>query len=114
MPSAEVGRRSAQKPRLELLTIGAVVDPIARGGDPLAGRNGRRVPNHGHDIAMPSRLGPQDAEAIFGIVIGDALDEARQNFLIQCCRMRFHIHQVIDACAEPASPTAGQSPRTRY
>jgi hypothetical protein len=30
---------------------------------------------------MPARLGAQNAEAVLGIVVGDALDEARQNLL---------------------------------
>ena len=62
--------------------MGAVVNPAARGGDPFAGGYGGGMPDHSHDIPMPPRLGAQDAEAIFRIVIGDALDEARQNFLI--------------------------------
>ena len=37
--------------------------------------------DNGHDIAMPARLGAQNAEAILGIVVRDALDEAGQNFL---------------------------------
>ena len=35
-----VGRRrgrGAQKPRFELLAVGAVIDPLARGHDPFAG-----------------------------------------------------------------------------
>jgi hypothetical protein len=32
-------------------------------------------------LPMPAHLGAQNAESILGIVIGDALDEARQNFL---------------------------------
>ena len=75
-------RRGAQEPRLELLAVGAVVDPFARRGNPLAGRNGCGVPNDRHDVPMAPRLGAQDAEAIFGVVIGDALNEARQNFLL--------------------------------
>ena len=76
-----IGKRSAQEPRVELLTMGAVVDPFARGGDPLAGRNGRGMTDNGHDIAMAARLGPQKAEAVLGIVISDALDQAGQHFL---------------------------------
>ena len=82
MPSADVGGRGAQEPRLELLTVGAVVDPVARRGNPLAGRNGCGVPNDRHDVPMSAHFGAQDAEAIFGIVIGHAIDETRQNFLI--------------------------------
>jgi hypothetical protein len=37
--------------------------------------------DHGHHIAMPARLGAQNAEAVLVIVVGDALDEARQNLL---------------------------------
>ena len=37
--------------------------------------------NHGHHVAMPSRLGPQNAKAVLGIVVGDALDEPCQHFL---------------------------------
>ena len=36
---------------------------------------------HGHDIPMPAHLGAKNAEAVLGIVVGDALDEPRQNFL---------------------------------
>jgi hypothetical protein len=33
--------------------------------------------DHGHKITMPARLGPQNAEAILGVVVSDALDQAR-------------------------------------
>jgi hypothetical protein len=39
------------------------------------------VANHRHDVAMTTRPGTQNAKAILGIVIGYALDEARQHFL---------------------------------
>ena len=81
MPSAEVGARGAQEPRLELLAVGAVVDPLAGRRDPLAGRNRGGMADHGHQIAMPARLDPQNAEAVLGIVVGDALDQAGQDFL---------------------------------
>ena len=64
MPFAEVGGEVAQEARFELLAVDAVVDPFAGGGDPFAGRNGRGVANHGHDITMPARLGAQNAKAI--------------------------------------------------
>jgi hypothetical protein len=41
----------------------------------------RGVADHGYEIPMSPRLGPQNAEAILGIVEGDALHESRQNFL---------------------------------
>ena len=81
MPSAEVGERCAQKPRFELLTMRAIVDPFARGGDPLTGGNGGGMANHGHDVAMPARLGTQNAEAVLGVVVSDAFDETGQHFL---------------------------------
>jgi hypothetical protein len=61
--------------------MGAVVDPFARGGDPLTRCDGCRIAYHGHDIAVASRLGSQHAEAILSVVIGDALDQAGQYFL---------------------------------
>ena len=36
---------------------------------------------HGHDIAVTSCLGTQHAEAILGVVICDALDQAGQYLL---------------------------------
>ena len=69
MPSAEVGGECLQEPGFELLAVGAVVDPFAGGRDPLAGRNGCGMANHGHQVAMPARLDPQNAKAILGIVV---------------------------------------------
>ena len=37
--------------------------------------------NHGHDITMPACPGAQNTKAILGVVVGYALDEARQHFL---------------------------------
>ena len=74
-------------PYSEGLTAGAtrrprpVVDPFARCCDPLAGGNGRGVADHRHQFPVSPRLGPKDAEAVLGIVEGDALDETRQGFL---------------------------------
>ena len=34
-----------------------------------------------HDITMAARLGAQYAEAVVGVVVGNALDEAGQHFL---------------------------------
>jgi hypothetical protein len=39
------------------------------------------VPDYSHDVTMPAHLGAQNAEAVLGIVVGDALDKARQNLL---------------------------------
>jgi hypothetical protein len=72
----------AQEPRLELLAVVTVVDPFARGRDPLAGSDRRGVADHRHQIPMSPRLGPKDAEAVLFVVEGDALDEACQCFLV--------------------------------
>jgi hypothetical protein len=61
--------------------MGTVVDPIARCRNPLTGRDRCGMSNHGHDLSVTAHLGAQNAKAILGIVVGDALDEARQNFL---------------------------------
>jgi hypothetical protein len=57
--------------------MGTVVDPFTCRRDPFAGGDGCGVADHGHQIPMSPRLGPKDAEAVLGIVEGDALDEAR-------------------------------------
>ena len=38
------------------------------------------MPHDGHDTTVPTRLGAQNAKAILDIVVGDALDEAGQDF----------------------------------
>ena len=35
----------------------------------------------GHQIAVSARLRPEHAEAVLGVVEGDPLDEAGENFL---------------------------------
>jgi hypothetical protein len=42
---------------------------------------------------MTAHLGAQNAKAILGIVVGDTLDKARQNFLGRCVRLRLHVGQ---------------------
>jgi hypothetical protein len=37
--------------------------------------------DNGHNITMPARLGPQNAKAILGIMVRDALDETGKNLL---------------------------------
>ena len=39
------------------------------------------MPHDGHQIAMAARLRPENAEAVLGVVKGDALDEAGEHFL---------------------------------
>ena len=37
--------------------------------------------NYRNDITMTTRPGAQNTKTILGIMVGDALDEARQHFL---------------------------------
>jgi hypothetical protein len=72
--------RGAQKPRFELLAVGAVVDPLARRHDPFASGNGCSMAHHRHDVTMPTRPSPQNAKTILSVVVGHSLDEACQHF----------------------------------
>src|ERR1700687_2150536 len=75
MPSMDVGAEA----RRELLAMGLVVDPFARRCDPLAGGDHRGVADDGDQFAVAARLDAQDAQAVLGVVEGDALDKACQN-----------------------------------
>ena len=79
------GRRrgGAHEARLELVAVGAVVDPLARGRDPFSGPDHGGVTDHGDQVAMAASLGPKHAEAVLGVMEGDALDQARQNLAIR-------------------------------
>ena len=74
----------------ELLTVGAVIDPFARGCDPLARRNGCGMANHGHNVAMAACFGAQNAKPILGVMVGYALDESRQHFSARRLRLLAH------------------------
>ena len=74
--------RGAHEARLELLAVGAVVDPFPRCRDPLPGRNDGGVPDDRHKIAMAPGLDAQNAESIIGVVERHPLDEASQNLLV--------------------------------
>ncbi len=63
--------------------MGAVIDPFAGCGDPLAGGDDGRVADHGHQIAMAARFRPENAEAVLDVVEGEPLDEPCKNFLIR-------------------------------
>lgn len=56
---------------------------IIEADDPLTDGNCCSMADHGHDITMPARLGPQDAKAIVAIMVGDAarrdLQESRES-----------------------------------
>ena len=94
-PFDRTRRRRLEKPRLELLTVSAIVGPFAGCGDPLAGGNDGGVPDDGHQIAVSARLRPQYAEAVLGVVEGDPLDEAGEHFLRRRRRIRLHADRRI-------------------
>src|SRR5262245_15336426 len=70
--------------------MGAVIDPFARCGNPLASGDRRQMPDHGDEIAVATSLDTENAKAIFFIVVRHALDEARQHFLGRAFQLRFH------------------------
>ena len=76
------GLRGLEKSGPELLTMGAVVDPVPRCGDPLAGRYNGGVPHHGDEVAVAPRLDPNDTKAVLGVLVADALDQPRQHLSI--------------------------------
>ena len=90
MPSAG-RRRCAQEPRLELLAVGAVVDPFAGSRQPLTGGDACGMTHYGHHVAMATGPGAQNAKTILAVVVGDALDKARQNFRVRRSRLRPHV-----------------------
>ena len=75
--------RCADEARLELLAMGAVVDPLPGGGDPFPGRHHGGVADHSDQVAMSPRSGSQHAEAVLRIMEGDALDQPRQDLPVR-------------------------------
>jgi hypothetical protein len=69
-----------------------------------------RQADHGHNITMPARLGPQNAKAILGIMVRDALDEGRQHFLGRRFRLRNHADRRI-ICVRPLRAHPMPNPR---
>jgi hypothetical protein len=80
-PVDRARRRGLQKPRLELLTVSAVVNPFARCGDPLASGDDGRVADDGHQIAVSARFRPENAKAVLSVVEGNPLHESGEHFL---------------------------------
>jgi hypothetical protein len=59
----------------ELEAVRPIVDPAAARLDELAGGNHRRMADEGDQITVASRFHPQHAEAVLGVVKGDAIDQ---------------------------------------
>jgi hypothetical protein len=75
MPSTEVGAEVFEEPGLELLAVGAVVHPVTGGGDPLASGDCGGMANHGDQLAVATRLDPDDTKPVLGILVSDALNQ---------------------------------------
>ena len=57
--------------------------------------------DNGHDLAMPARLGPQNAKAILSIMVRDPLDHASKNLLRLILGRVFHSrHDRITSCTQ--------------
>ena len=92
-------RRRLEESGAKLQSVGAVIDPLAAGGNPFSGRDRGRLPDHRHQVALAARLGPKNAEAVLFVVEGDALDEAGQDFLCRNRRIGMHLPPIIGARA---------------
>jgi hypothetical protein len=75
MPSMDVGAEVLRNRGLKLLTMSAVVRPITGGRDPLAGRNRGGIADDRDEVAVASRLHPDDAKAVLGVLVGNALNQ---------------------------------------
>src|SRR5215469_5003113 len=72
-------RRSLEKRGFELDAVRAVVDPGPARLDELAGGDHCGMPDKGDEIALASGFDAQHAEAVVGIMKGDAVDQSRQD-----------------------------------
>ena len=64
--------------------MGAVVDPGPARLNELAGRNHRGVSDEGDQLALASRLDPQHAKTVLGVMECDAVDQAGQGICRAC------------------------------
>src|SRR5271169_2511103 len=72
-------RRGLEERGSEFDAVRAVVDPAAAGLHELAGRDHRRVAEHGDQVALAAGFDAQHAEPALFVVEGDTLDEAGQD-----------------------------------
>ena len=70
--------------------------------------------DNGHDITMPARLGSQNAKAVLGIMVRDALDETGKNFLRLFLGRVFHgRYDRVTVLRLLLKPAAGRHHRRR-
>ncbi len=72
------GRGHLEEGGAELQAVRAIVGPGAGGLDELAGRDHGSVPGDRDEVALPTGLQAQDAEAVVRVVEGHAFDEASE------------------------------------
>src|SRR5262249_31680791 len=65
------GRRGLKETSLDLLTVSAVIDPVAGRGHPFAGRDRSGMAHQGDHFAVAAGLNPQDAKAILSVLVRD-------------------------------------------
>jgi hypothetical protein len=70
--------------------MSAVVRPVTRSRDPLTGGNHRGPANHRDEIAVTSRLHPDDAKAVLGVLVGDALSQPSKHLSVGWLWLRLH------------------------
>ncbi len=73
------GRRSPQEGGLELLTVLPAVHPGTAHRHPFAGADRGGMAHDRDQVAMAAGLDAQHAEAVLGVMEGDALDRAREH-----------------------------------
>ena len=86
----------AQEPGLELLAMGAVVDPFPVAVIHSPAAMVAEWPTTVTKFPVSPRLGPKDAEAVLRIVEGDALDEAREDLDWRACPWRLRHYVMME------------------
>ena len=87
-------RRAAQEVRLELVAVGAVVDPLPGCGDPLPGRDRGGAADDGEQVTVAPRLDPEHAEPVVRVVVADVLDQPASTLSMVAARRFFDRRRV--------------------
>jgi hypothetical protein len=48
------------------------------------------MPHYGNELAVAPRLDPNDTKTVFGVLIGDPIDQSRQHLSIGRMGLRLH------------------------
>ena len=79
VPSRPVTTRNLEERGPELDAVRAVVDPGPARLDELAGGDHCGMADEGDEIALATGFDTQHAEAVVGVMEGDAVDQSRQD-----------------------------------